>query len=209
MFLKSNKWRISLLVFSPLFLFAVGYLILIQQKIIVSIYNKYFSLTFTNVLHLLATDNWMSVLLQNAESMVINIGVVLLIEVIIAVFALTLIFFFLNKTRKEETFFLGNKLVLSGYLLIVLGMLIIGIISLSSTISTFTAVRGIINGLQPSALQALSKEIIAILANFSLSSNQIFKDLVSVSDQMETVLARAGEVASIPGTINDWWQGIL
>ena len=209
MFLKSNKWRISLLVFSPLFLFAVGYLILIQQKIIVSIYNKYFSLTFTNVLHLLATDNWMSVLLQNAESMVINIGVVLLIEVIIAVFALTLIFFFLKKTWKEETFFLGNKLVLSGYLLIVLGMLIIGIISLSSTISTFTAVRGIINGLQPSALQALSKEIIAILANFSLASNQIFKDLVSISDQLELVFARAGEVASIPGTIHNWWQGIL
>lgn len=111
--------------------------------------------------------------------------------------------------RKRETFFLGNKLVLSGYILIVISMSIIGTIALSSTILTFTAVRGILNELQPSELQALSKEIITILANFSLASNQIFKDLVSISDQLELVFARAGEVASIPNIIHNWWQGIL
>ena len=111
--------------------------------------------------------------------------------------------------RKRETLFLGNKLVLSGYILIVISMSIIGTIALSSTILTFTAVRGILNELQPSELQALSKEIITILANFSLASNQIFKDLVSISDQLELVFARAGEVASIPNIIHNWWQGIL
>jgi hypothetical protein len=207
--LKSNKWRISLLIFSPLFLLTVGYFISIQQKIIVSIFNNYFSLTFTNVLHLLATDNWVEVLLQNAESMVINIGVVLLIEIIVAVIALIVIFFFLYKIQKRETLLFGNKLVLSGYLLITVGMSIIGTIAISSTLLTYTTVQGIINGLTSSELQTMSEEILAVLANFSLSSNQIFKDLLSISDQVEIVFARAGEVASIPGTIDSWWQGIL
>ena len=209
MLLKSNKWRISLLIFSPLFLLTVGYFISIQQKIIVSIFNNYFSLTFTNVLHLLATDNWVEVLLQNAESMVINIGVVLLIEIMVAVIALIIIFFFLYKIQKRETLLFGNKLVLSGYLLIALGMSIIGTIAISSTLLTYTTVQGIINGLTSSELQTMSEEILTVLANFSLSSNQIFKDLLSISDQVERVFAKAGEVASIPGTIDSWWQGIL
>ena len=208
-FLKSNKWRISLLIFSPLFLLTVGYFILAQQNIVVSIFNKYFSLTFTNVLRLLATDNWLEVLLQNAESMVINIGVVLLIEIIVAVIALIIIFFFLYRIQKRETLLFGNKLVLSGYLLIALGMSIIGTFAISSTILTFTTVQGIINGLTSSELQTMSEEILTVLANFSLSSNQIFKDLLSISDQVERVFAKAGEVASIPGTIDSWWQGIL
>lgn len=168
MIFKLNKWRISLLFFSPLFLLTVGYFILNQQNIIVSIFNKYFSLTFTNVLHLLASDNWMAVLLLNAESMVIHIGVVLLIEIIVAVIALVIIFYFLYKIMKRETLFLGNKLVFSGYLLIAIGISIINIFAISSTMLTFTTVRGILNGLQPSELQAISKEISTILANFSL-----------------------------------------
>ncbi len=206
---KLNKWRISLLFFSPFFLLTVGYYIQNLQKMIVSIFNNYFSLSFTNVLHLLANDNWMSVLLQNAESMVINIGVILLIEIIIAVIALIIIFYFLYKILKNETFVLGNKLVFTGYLLIVIGMSIIGIIAISSTVLTYTTVHGIINTLQPSELQALSKEILTVLANFSLSSNQIFKELVSISDQLEIVFERAGEVAAVPGIIDSWWQGIL
>jgi hypothetical protein len=209
MLLNSNKWRISLLIFSPLFLLMVGYFIVNQQKIIGSIVNKYFSLTFTNVLQLLATDNWMEVLLLNAESMAINIGVVLLIEIIAAVIALIVIFFFIYRIWKREAFYFGNKLVFSGYILIVIGMSIVGTIALSSAIITYTTVRGILNELQPSELQALSNEILTILANFSLASNQIFKDLVSVSDQLELVFARAGEVASIPDIIHSWWQGIL
>jgi hypothetical protein len=207
--LKTNKWRISLLIFSPLFLLTAGYFILNQQNIIASIFNKYFSLTFTNALRLLATDNWVEVLLQNARSMVINIGVVLLIEIIVAVIALIIIFFFIYRIWKRETFNFGNTLVFSGYILIVIGMSIIGTIAISSTILTFTTVQGIINGLTPSELQAMSEEISTVLANSSLSSNQIFKDLVSILDQLEIVFARAGEVASIPGTIDSWWQGIL
>lgn len=207
--LKSNKWRISLLIFSPLFLLTAGYFILNQQNIIASIFNNYFSLTFTNVLHLLATDNWVEVLLQNAERMVINIGVVLLIEIIVAVIALIIIFFFLYKIQKRETLLFGNKLVLSGYLLIAVGMSIIGTIAISSTMLTFNTVQGIINGLTSSELQTISEEILTVLANFSLSSNQIFKDLLSISDQVEIVFAKAGEVASIPGIIDSWWQGIL
>ena len=207
--IKNNKWRVSLLVFSPLFLLTIVVLIINQQNIIGSIVNKYFSLTFTNVLNLLATDNWMAVLLHNAERMIIHIGVVLLIEIIVAAMALIIIFVFIYRIWKREVFYLGNKLVFVGYLLLAIGILIINIFAISSTVITFTSVRGIINELQPSELQALSKEISMILANFSLLSNQIFKDLVSVSDQVETAFARAGEVASIPGTINDWWQGIL
>jgi len=207
--LKLNKWRIGLLIFSPLFLLTVGYLILNQQNIIVSIFNKYFSLTFTNVLQLLATDNWMAVLLQNAESMVINIGVVLLIEIIVVVSALIVIFFFLYNIQKRETLFLGNKLVFSGYFLIAIGMSVIGIIAISSTIITFTTVRGIINGLQPSELQAMSKGVSRVLVNASLSSNQIFRDVLSIIDQLKIVFDKVGEVASIPGTIDSWWQGIL
>lgn len=207
--IKNNKWRVSLLVFSPLFLLTILVLILNQQNIIGSIVNKYFSLSFTNVLNLLATDNWMAVLLQNAERMIIHIGVVLLIEIIIATMALIITFVFIYRIWKREAFYLGNKLVFAGYLLLAIGILIINIFAISSTVITFTSVRGIINELQPSELQVLSKEISTILANFSLLSNQIFKDLVSVSDQVEAVFARAGEVASIPGTVNDWWQGIL
>lgn len=209
MFLKSDKWRISLLIISPLFLLTVGYFILNQQNIIASIFNNYFSLTFTNVLHLLATYNWMEVLLLNAERMVIHIGVVLLIEIIVAVIVLIAIFFFIYRIWKRETFYFGNKLVFSGYILIVIGMSIVGTIAFSSIIITYITVRGILNELQPSELQALSNEILAILANFSLTSNQIFKDLVSVSDQLELVFAKAGEVASIPDIIHNWWQGIL
>ena len=55
----------------------------------------------------------------------------------------------------------------------------------------------------------MSEEISTVLANFSLSSNQIFKDLVSILDQLEIVFERVGEVASIPGIIDSWWQGIL
>ncbi len=207
--LKSNKWRISILIFSPLFLLTTGYFILNQQNIIVSIFNNYFSLTFTNVLRLLATDNWLEVLLHNAKNMVINIGVVLLIEILVAVIALIVIFYLLYKIRKSEAFFLGNKLVFSGYLLITIGMSIIGMIAISSTIITFITVQGIIDGLKPSELQTISEEISRVLANSSLSSNQLFKDLASILDQIEIVIARAGELASIPGTIDSWWQGIL
>lgn len=207
--IKNNKWRISLLFFSPLLLLTVGFVISYQQSIIKSIFNRYFGLTFTNVLHLLASDNWMSVLLQNAESMVINIGVIFLIELIIAVIALIIIFFFIYMIWKQEALSFGNKLVFSGYLLLVTGLTIISIIVISSTILTFINVREILSALEASELQALSNEIITVLTNLNLSSNQIFKDLVSISDQLEIVFGKAGEVAAIPGKIDNWWQSIL
>lgn len=209
MIIKNNKWRISLLFFSPLLLLTIGLVISYQQSIITSIFNRYFGLTFTNVLLLLASDNWMAVLLQNAESMVINIGVIFLIELIAIVTALIIIFFFIYRIWKKEMLTFGNKLVFTGYFIIVIGMAIISTIAISSAILTFTTVRGILNGLQPSELQALSKEIITILTNFNLSSNQIFKDLLSISDQLEIVFGKAGEVAAIPDKIHNWWQGIL
>jgi hypothetical protein len=33
--------------------------------------------------------------------------------------------------------------------------------------------------------------------------------LLSIADQVEIVFDKVGEVASIPGTIDSWWQGIL
>lgn len=206
---RGSRKRLMLLIFSPFFLMLVGYYGVNQASLMKGIVNQYFKISFTNVLHLLATDNWVDVLIQNAQSMSRHIAIFISAQLLLIILALTVIFYLLFKIRKESRWFLGDKLVFAGYLLIVLSLLGLGGFVIYSTLEMYSTIQTDLNRLSVAEIKTLSKDITAIFINSDFSLNHLFKELVHIYDSIRSILFSIEKIANIPNLIQNWWQGLL
>lgn len=206
---RGSRKRLILLIFSPLFLILVAYYGLNQASFIRSIVHQYFKVNFTNVLHLLATDNWLDVIVQNVQNMTTHIAIFISVQLIFVLVALIVIFYLLWKIHKESRWFLGDKLVFAGYLLIIISLLALGGLVTNSTVGTYSTIQTDLNRLSVAEIKALSEDISAVFINADFSVNHLFKEFVHIYDSVRGILFSIEKIARIPTVVQNWWQGIL
>lgn len=194
---------------SLLYLAMLLFLVVNQQHFIQRITQKYFKISIKSVLLLFSSENWLTGLQDQAKQMGIELAILASVQIIFIILGLIIIGYLLWRLKKVDRWHLSEKLLIVGYLCLIICFVTI-LIKMGMEVSqTYGTVNERINRLSVSELKTFQEKFIAIFQNLSFSFDQLVSGVFSLIDQIRDLIQRTKKIAGIPDLLQQSWNQIL
>lgn len=194
---------------SLLYLAVLFFLVVNQQSFIQGITQKYFKINIQSVLLLFSSEDWLTSLQEQAKQMGIELAILAGSQIIFIILGLILIGYLLWRLKRIDRWHLSEKLLIAGYLFLVISLVTI-LVKMGMEVSqTYNTVNHRINSLSVSELQAFQDKLSEIFLNSSFSLDQLVSNILSLIDQIRGLIQKTKKIAGIPDLLQQSWAQIL
>lgn len=194
---------------SLLYLAVLFFLVVNQQRFIQGITQQYFKINIQSVLLLFSSEDWLTNLQEQAKQMGIELAILAGSQIIFIIIGLILIGYLLWRLKRIDRWHLSEKLLIAGYLFLVVSLVTI-LVKMGMEVSqTYNTVNHRINSLSVSELQAFQDKLSEIFLNASFSLDQLVSNILSLIDQIRGLIQKTKKIAGIPDLLQQSWAQIL
>lgn len=207
--LKSVRLRVMVHFSSLIYLAVLLFLVVNQQGYIERIIRKNFRITFNNVLTFFSSKDWQASLVDNIRQMINELALLVLVQSVIILAGLVLIGYFLWQLRKNDRWHLSEKLLVIGYVFLVMTLLILLTKMAIETYQTYTLIDKRINSLSVSELNAFQEKLSDVFLHTTFTLEQLIPNVASLFEQMRELIQTTKNIAGIPNLVQQTWEQLL
>lgn len=206
-----KRMRIRTLVHasSLVYIGLLSFLIFNQQRFIEGIIQKNFSITVNNVLLLFSAKDWQSVLADKIKLVINHLTILIVVQSVVILAGLVLIGYLLWQLKKKDRWRLSEKLVVFGYLFLVISLGIVLTKMMLEAYHTYVAIDQRINSLSTEELTILQEKLATIVLHSSFTLDQLIPSFLGVFEQVRTLIHTTRNIAGIPNLIQQSWEQLL
>ncbi|EOL50544.1 hypothetical protein [Enterococcus caccae] len=208
-FTKKVRLRAIVHLGSLMYLAGILFLVINQQHFIEKIIRSSFRITVNNVLTFFSTEDWQAGLLDKVNQVVIQLTMLVIFQSIVVLAGLILIGYFLWRLRKNDQWHLSEKLVVSGYLCLVVVLVTLLTKMTMESYQTYIVIDKRINSLSIEELNRFQQELSSIFRQSTFTLDQLIPSVLSLLEQLKELIQSTKNIASIPNLIQETWEQLI
>lgn len=202
-------FRSMVYISSLIFLIVLLFIFQHQQGWINGIVNNYFDINVRSILMLFSASDMFQTLKEYFVHMGIEIGGLIVLEGLIIVTCLCLIGYFLVKLKRIDRWYVSEKMLVGGYLFLVVSAVVIKVKMGVEVYQTYNTVVQRVNQLSVQEVLHLQTEFTNVFINSSFSVDRLIADFASLFEQIRTNIQKTNEIAGIPSVLRQSWDQIF
>ncbi|MGX7150168.1 hypothetical protein [Enterococcus ureasiticus] len=206
---KSVRLRAMVHFSSLIYLAVLLFLVVNQQGFIERIVRKNFRITFNNVLTFFSSKDWQASLVDNVRQMINQLALLVIIQSVVIVIGLVLIGYFLWRLRKNDRWHLSEKLLVIGYVFLIISLLTILTKMAIETYQTYTIIDQRINSLSINELNTFQEKLSDIFLQSTFKLEQLIPSIASLFEQLRELIQTTKNIAGIPNLVQQTWEQLL
>ncbi|MBO0475360.1 hypothetical protein IGL98_000352 [Enterococcus sp. DIV0840] len=206
---KSVRLRAMVHFSSLIYLAVLLFLVVNQQGFIERIVRKNFRITFNNVLTFFSSKDWQASLVDNVRQMINQLALLAIIQSVIIVIGLVLIGYFLWRLRKNDRWHLSEKLLVIGYVFLIISLLTILTKMAIETYQTYSIIDQRINSLSLNELNTFQEKLSDIFLQSTFKLEQLIPSIASLFEQLRELIQTTKNIAGIPNLVQQTWEQLL
>ncbi|OJG56073.1 hypothetical protein RV06_GL000189 [Enterococcus haemoperoxidus] len=185
------------------------FMVINQRGFIENIIRKSFRITVSNVLTFFSSEDWQTAFSVKLNQVVTNLTILVIIQSIIVFVGLALIGYFLWQLRKNDQWHLSEKLVVVGYLFLVIALLTLLTKMAMETYQTYTVIEGRIHRLSLEELNRFHQKLSDIFQHSTFTLDQMIPSVISLVEQLKALIQTTRNIAEIPDLVQQTWEQLL
>ncbi|MGM0218776.1 hypothetical protein [Enterococcus sp. AZ126] len=206
---KSNRLRAIVHFSSLIYLGILLYLVVNEQGFIEGIIRKNFRITFNNVLTFFLSKDWQTALVDNVRQMINQLAILVIVQSLVVLAGLVLIGYFLWRLRKNDQWHLSEKLLVIGYLFLIITLLTILTKMAIETYQAYVVIDQRINRLSLNELNVFQENLSNIFLSTTFTLDQLIPSIMSLFEQVRELIQTTKNIAGIPNLVQQTWEQLL
>lgn len=191
------------------YLLALLFAVLHQQKWIQAIINKYFSISIQTILLFFSSKNWMEELEERMNKTITEFTILFGVELLFFVIGLIIISFFFFRLKKIDQWHIGEKIVLLGYVGLLLSIGVILVKMGNEAYQTYSITEQRISSMSVADIRLFQEKLLAIAQQSTFSLDQFVPALLEAMEKLRTLVQTTKKIAEIPDLVQSSWSYLL
>ncbi|WP_086315262.1 hypothetical protein A5821_002704 [Enterococcus sp. 7F3_DIV0205] len=208
-FTKRGRLRAIVHLSSLIYLVILLFLVINQRGFIETIIRKSFRITVNNVLTFFSSKDWQAGLSDKVSQVVTNLSLLIIIQTIVMLAGLVLVGYLLWRLRKKDQWHLSEKLLVIGYLFLVIALLTVLTKMTIEMYQTYTVIDQRINSLSVQELNRFQEKLSDIFRQSTFTLDQLIPSVMSLLEQLKELIHTTRNIAGIPNLVQETWEQLL
>lgn len=206
---KDHFFRSIVHLSSLVFLFVLWFIIAHQQNWINRIVNNYFEVNIRSVLLFFSASDSFQTLKDYLTSMGTELALLFAVESLAVVTGVSIIGYFLWKLKRIDRLFISEKILLAGYLLLVVSSIVIVVRISLEVYQTYHIIDQRVSQLSVQEISDLQTQLTNAFFDTSFSVDRLLADIASLLEQIRSIIQKTSDIAAIPSMLSQSWSHIL
>lgn len=208
-FTKRGRLRAIVHLSSLSYLVILLFLVINQRGFIETIIRKSFRITVNNVLTFFSSKDWQAGLSDKVSQVVTNLSLLIIIQTIVVLAGLVLVGYLLWRLRKQNQWHLSERLLVIGYLFLVIALLTVLTKMTIEMYQTYTVIDQRINSLSVQELNRFQEKLSDIFRQSTFTLDQLIPSVMSLLEQLKELIHTTRNIAGIPNLVQETWEQLL
>lgn len=206
---KDHFFRSIVHLSSLVFLFVLWFIIAHQQNWINRIVNNYFEVNIRSVLLFFSASDSFQTLKDYLTSMGTELALLFAVESLAVVTGVSIIGYFLWKLKRIDRLFISEKILLAGYLLLVVSSIVIVVRISLEVYQTYHIIDQRVSQLSVQEISDLQTQLTNAFFDTSFSVDRLLADIASLLEQIRSIIQKTSDIAAIPSMLSQSCSHIL
>lgn len=171
--------------------------------------QHYFEVNIRSLLLFFSASDRFQTLKDYLTSMGTELALLFAVESLAVVTGVSIIGYFLWKLKRIDRLFISEKILLAGYLLLVVSSIVIVVRISLEVYQTYHIIDQRVSQLSVQEISDLQTQLTNAFFDTSFSVDRLLADIASLLEQIRSIIQKTSDIAAIPSMLSQSWSHIL